>query len=286
MRWFKHETDAIESEKLTQLINGFGFEGYGMYWRIMELVAKKMDETNRCHYEQPEGEWCSKLKTKRKKLGLFLKAIKKQFKINVVYYENKLSSKQPVIRIEIPNLLEKRDNYTKNLQETNKPISLDKDRDKDKDLDIEKDNKYKEIALRVLDHLNLKAKRKRPFTPCKTNLTPIIARLKDGYPESDLNLIIDNKCVPPPGGWLGCPTMDQYLTPASLFRKNKMEEKINAVPIPEKKPDFNNSINTIKEWSEGNAQEKELRDGLGNVIDLRSENTGSSPDTNMVELSQ
>tara|TARA_Y100000593_G_scaffold74079_1_gene136181 strand:- start:1712 stop:2446 length:735 start_codon:yes stop_codon:yes gene_type:complete len=109
MKWFKHETDAMDSEKMKALIHEFGYEGYGWFWRIMEIVAKKMDETNRCHYEQPVSEWCVNLKVKRKKLGLFLELIQLQTNIKAVYSGDKL-------RIEIPNLLKKRDNYTKNLQ--------------------------------------------------------------------------------------------------------------------------------------------------------------------------
>ena len=109
MKWFKHETDSMDSEKMKMLIHQFGFEGYGWFWRIMEIVAKKMDETGRCHYEQPVSEWCTNLKVKRKKLRLFLELIQFQTNIKAVSSEDKL-------RIEIPNLLKKRDNYTKNLQ--------------------------------------------------------------------------------------------------------------------------------------------------------------------------
>ena len=109
MKWFKHETDSMDREKMKMLIHEFGFEGYGWFWRNMEIVAKKMDETGRCHYEQPVSEWCGNLKVKRKKLGLFLELIQFQTNIKVVSSENKL-------RIEIPNLLKKRDNYTKHLQ--------------------------------------------------------------------------------------------------------------------------------------------------------------------------
>ena len=109
MKWLKHETDAKDSEKLKDVIAEFGFEGYGWYWRIMEIVAFKMDETDRCHYEQTVSEWCLNLKVKQKKLRLFLELIQNQFNIKPVYSDKKL-------RIEIPNLLKKRDNYTKNLQ--------------------------------------------------------------------------------------------------------------------------------------------------------------------------
>ena len=113
MKWFKHETDAKDSEKLKAIIDEFGFEGYGRWFRIMEIIAEKMDESTRCHYEQSEWEWCCNLKAKRKQLTCFLKATEKQMLCKV-----ERNGKQ--LRIEIPNLLKKRDNYSKNLQVTDK----------------------------------------------------------------------------------------------------------------------------------------------------------------------
>ena len=109
MKWFKHETDSMDSEKMKMIIYEFGFEGYGWFWRIMEIIAKQMDETGRCHYDQPVSEWCGNLKVKQRKLRKFLELTTLQSITKVVYSENKL-------RIEIPNLLKKRDNYTKHLQ--------------------------------------------------------------------------------------------------------------------------------------------------------------------------
>ena len=129
MKWFKHETDAMDSEKMKALIHEFGFEGYGWFWRIMEIVAKKMDETNRCHYTQPVSEWCLNLKVKRKKLSLFLELIQFQTNIKAVYSEDKL-------RIEIPNLLKKRDNYTKDLQVADKKNGRNFPLDVDVDVDV------------------------------------------------------------------------------------------------------------------------------------------------------
>lgn len=113
MKWFKHETDAKDSEKLKAIIDEFGFEGYGRWFRIMEIIAEKMDESTRCHYEQSEWEWCCNLKAKRKQLTCFLKATEKQMLCKV-----ERNGKQ--LRIEIPNLLKKRDNYSKNLQVADK----------------------------------------------------------------------------------------------------------------------------------------------------------------------
>ena len=109
MKWFKHETDSMDSEKMKMIIYEFGFEGYGWFWRIMEIIAKQMDETGRCHYDQPVSEWCGNLKVKQRKLRKFLELTTLQSITKVVYSGDKL-------RIEIPNLLKKRDNYTKHLQ--------------------------------------------------------------------------------------------------------------------------------------------------------------------------
>ena len=128
MKWFKHETDAKDSEKLKAIIDEFGFEGYGRWFRIMEIIAEKMDDSSRCHYEQSEWEWCCNLKAKRKQLTCFLKATEKQMLCKVV-----ANGKQ--LRIEIPNLLKKRDNYSKHLQVSDKkktikfPLEVDVDKE-------------------------------------------------------------------------------------------------------------------------------------------------------------
>lgn len=145
MKWLKHETDAMDSEKMKMIIYEFGFEGYGWFWRIMEIIAKQMDETGRCHYDQPVSEWCGNLKVKQRKLRKFLELTTLQSITEVVYSENKL-------RIEIPNLLKKRDNYSKNLQVTNNKkaisIGLEVEVDRDREVDITHITNEVEIAFK------------------------------------------------------------------------------------------------------------------------------------------
>lgn len=109
MKWFKHETDSLSSEKLSKLIHEFGFGGYGRYWRIMELVAERMDGTSRCGVELPEKEWLRYLLVRRPLFRRYLVVIAQLFDIKVI-------TTGLLINIEIPNLLKKRDNYTKDLQ--------------------------------------------------------------------------------------------------------------------------------------------------------------------------
>ena len=115
MKWFKHETDSVHSEKLNLLIENFGFEGYGRYWRLLETVAERMDSSNRCHAEYTVARWCEILKVKRKVLETFLKHLGNVFGI-------KAEQKENVLKITIPKLLKKRDNYTKNLKASCKEL--------------------------------------------------------------------------------------------------------------------------------------------------------------------
>ena len=119
VKWFKHETDARSSEKLAQIIDEFGFEGYGRYWRIMEIVAERMDESSRCHAELPEKTWLRMLNVRRPLFHRYLVVIGLLFDNWRITVDNH----SLLIRIEIPNLLKKRDNYTSNLEVTNKKLS-------------------------------------------------------------------------------------------------------------------------------------------------------------------
>ena len=115
MRWFKHETDAIHSEKLSKLVDQFGFEGYGRYWRIMELIAERMNESEKCSLELPEKDWLRYLVVRRPLFRRYLVVIGQLFDIHVI-------TTGLLLRIEIPNLLEKRDNYTTDLQAKRKKL--------------------------------------------------------------------------------------------------------------------------------------------------------------------
>jgi len=135
MKWFKHDADCDESEGLSYLISVEGFAGYGRWFRILEIVASKMDGSDRCHVEYPVQKWCSLLGLKQKKLISFLKLTENKLKTKVVYSNN-------VIRIEIPNLLNKRDEYSKKSRQNldNVPHKNKEERNKIKDKEIKRGN--------------------------------------------------------------------------------------------------------------------------------------------------
>ena len=46
MKWFKHYANANESRLLSIILEEMGNEGYGLYWRIMELLCSNYDGTS------------------------------------------------------------------------------------------------------------------------------------------------------------------------------------------------------------------------------------------------
>lgn len=43
MKWFKHDTDASNDPKIRKLKKKFGMVGYGVYFNLLELIARKME---------------------------------------------------------------------------------------------------------------------------------------------------------------------------------------------------------------------------------------------------
>lgn len=90
----------------------------------------------------------------------------------------------------------------------------------------EENNKEREIATRVIDHLNSVTGSNYRATS-KETMSAISARLRDGFTEDDFYRVIDGRVM----AWGSDPKMVQYLRPSTLFRPSKFEEYLNA-PLP------------------------------------------------------
>ncbi len=91
-----------------------GWEGYGRWMRLLEVVASKMDGSDRCHAEYPVNKWCEILGFyHRKSLESFLNLTVMYLKCTVNVQPMSGKYKRDVITISIPNLLKKRDEYSK-----------------------------------------------------------------------------------------------------------------------------------------------------------------------------
>lgn len=113
MKWFKHDSDAHRNQKLEDLIALYGVEAYGVYWIILELIAEKMDKSNKCSLRLETKKWARKCNISLKKFEktiIFLSEFSENFKNNPVF-----SVKKDGIftTIECNKLLIKRDDYTR-----------------------------------------------------------------------------------------------------------------------------------------------------------------------------
>jgi uncharacterized phage protein (TIGR02220 family) len=94
-----------------------------------------------------------------------------------------------------------------------------------------KEGKEKRIytvnAKKILEYLNQKSNKK--FKSVDSNLTPIIARFKDGHTCQDCLTVIDKKCKQ----WKNT-EMDKFLRPSTLFRPSKFEGYLNEKEIKKK----------------------------------------------------
>lgn len=130
MKWFKHDSDAHQSEKLLKIIDTEGLEWYARWFILLEAIASKMDETDRCWLELPLSDWARLLKVKPQKLLTFCSDYQELLEMSAECNEN-------ILKISVPKLLEKRDNHTKHLQVTcKKLVSKSKEiRDKSKEIE-------------------------------------------------------------------------------------------------------------------------------------------------------
>lgn len=117
MKWFQHNVDASDGETVKRIERKFGLEGYARWFKLLEKIARKMDETDRCSATYPVEDWATFLKCKRNKLETFLESLAEVSEIS-------LKRSGDVLEIKCPKLLEIRDNHTRNLQATGKRLAL------------------------------------------------------------------------------------------------------------------------------------------------------------------
>jgi hypothetical protein len=132
MKWFKHYTDSLDDPFVQELIINFKGNGYMVYFGIIEMVCAqgKKEMTGKATFHQQQ--LANKFSLRWTTVQLILNSCATQGKLN-------LSIENKKVTIEVPKILEIKDNYTKDLQATSKKLSNQEDKDKDKDKDKEED---------------------------------------------------------------------------------------------------------------------------------------------------
>lgn len=129
MKWFKHASDASDDSFIEGLEEKFGWEGYGRWWKLLEIIAREMEKNDLPFAEHTWVKWQSLLKGKRKNIELFLAHCVAQNKLIIsgsfsLQTGNKLETNSVVadcdrkqtenkLKITCNKLLDLRDNHTK-----------------------------------------------------------------------------------------------------------------------------------------------------------------------------
>lgn len=105
MRWFKHMVHASDDEKLARLMDQCGLAGYGFFWRVLEIIAAKVDESGKSDCAYSKRTWCMKLAVNHQTWSRMLASCER---IGLFVVSEEAQS----IRIGSPNILKFRDEYT------------------------------------------------------------------------------------------------------------------------------------------------------------------------------
>lgn len=108
MRWFKHISNSHNDEILSELMDEFGAEGYGVWWLILEKIAQLMDESDRTSARFSVKLWASFAKVSAKKLQNIVNFLEKKQRFLINREGNYLT-------IDCPKLLKYRDEWTERL---------------------------------------------------------------------------------------------------------------------------------------------------------------------------
>lgn len=124
MRWFKHMALSSDDEKLARLQDMCGLEGYGFWWRMVEIIAQKVEKNSEPSVFYSVSKWCSLLGIHHHKFRKLLKAGEECGLYSVVT-SSLLDSYPPsnsevtmkyalsTVGVKIPNILKFRDEYSR-----------------------------------------------------------------------------------------------------------------------------------------------------------------------------
>lgn len=106
MRWLKHMTATRDDEKVAMLIAKLGHEGYGLWWMVLETIAKSIGKGEDNSLRYPVNKWATELQ-------LLPQHVFKKLQLVAEVGLLQVSRDGVVIEVRAPNLLKYRDEYSK-----------------------------------------------------------------------------------------------------------------------------------------------------------------------------
>lgn len=104
IRWFKHISTARNDPSMRMLVAEFGYEGYGIYWTVLEKIAENLKSDSVPSATMTAKQWANSGKISAKKFQKIIKfcAENEMFSVEII---------QKYITISCPKLLKYRDEY-------------------------------------------------------------------------------------------------------------------------------------------------------------------------------
>ena len=133
-------SDASTNEKLAEVLDTHGAAAYGVFWLIVEAVAFKMNESDKCEVRYSNKKWAQIAHVDSRTLAKYLQTF---CKLSLIMQQNY----DKYVSIKIPKLLKLRDNYTKNLQVTSQPTCK-----QEVEVDVEGETEQQTV-MKVFGHL-------------------------------------------------------------------------------------------------------------------------------------
>lgn len=128
MRWFKHMTNSIDDEKISKLVDECGLEGYGFFWRVLEMIAAQVDDDGKNYCSYSKRAWCNKLAINHQTWSKLIASCEQSGLFEVSYSEQegskprakseqegskKGASQHQIITVKSPNILKYRDEWSR-----------------------------------------------------------------------------------------------------------------------------------------------------------------------------
>jgi len=118
MRWFKHLSAARNDERIADLEDRAGLEGYGFFFKMLEIVAEAMDNSDKCDATFSVSRWARQVNVTTKKF-LFLVQCCADVGLMSVQCQSDVSPiSSRKITVKIPKLLKYKDDFSKKSGQT------------------------------------------------------------------------------------------------------------------------------------------------------------------------
>jgi hypothetical protein len=105
MRWFKHMTKTWDDEKIAKAVELGGLEAYGLYFRLLEIVAGNMEPESKPECEYSVKRWARDCGLLSNRFQRVLKVLAKCKLLSEIESDG-------LLKVEIPNIAKYRDEYS------------------------------------------------------------------------------------------------------------------------------------------------------------------------------